>query len=67
METKIKDLVTKTNIKMLSSLATFALVITTMASNQRCWYVLHEEKLPENSKWWKKILLMKIEKFIFMD
>ena len=47
METKIKDLVTKT---MLSSLATFALVITTMASNQRCWYVLHEEKLPENSK-----------------
>ena len=47
---KIKNLITETNVKMLSSLATFALVITTMASNQRCWYVLHEEKLPENSK-----------------
>ena len=47
---KIKNLITKTNVKMLSSLATFALVITTMASNQRGWYVLHEEKLPENSK-----------------
>lgn len=47
---KIKNLIAKTNVKMLSSLATFALVITTMASNQRCWYVLHEEKLPENSK-----------------
>ena len=50
MKTKIKSLVEKTNIKILSSFATFALVITTIASNQRCWYVLHEEKLPQNSK-----------------
>lgn len=50
MKTKIKSLVEKTNIKILSSLATFALVITTIASNQRCWYVLHEEILPKNSK-----------------
>lgn len=50
MKTKIINLVTKTNVKMLSSFAAFALVITTMASNQRCWYVLHEEKLPETSK-----------------
>ena len=49
MKTKIKSLVEKT-IKILSSLATFALVITTIASNQRCWYVLHEEILPKNSK-----------------
>lgn len=50
MKATIKNVITKTNIKLLSSFATFALVITTMASNQRCWYVLHEEKLPENSK-----------------
>lgn len=50
MKTKIRNLVTKASVKMLSSFATFALVITTMASNQRCWYVLHEEKLPENNK-----------------
>lgn len=50
MKTKIKSLVEKINIKILSSLATFALVITTIASNQRCWYVLHEEILPKNSK-----------------
>ena len=50
METKINNLVTKTNIKILSLFATFALIITTMAANQKCWYVLHEDKLPENSK-----------------
>jgi cyclic lactone autoinducer peptide len=50
MKTKIRNLVAKANVKMLSSCAAFALIITTMASNQRCWYVLHEEKLPENSK-----------------
>lgn len=38
------------NIKMLSSFAAFALVVTTLASNQRCWYFIHEEKLPENYK-----------------
>ena len=50
MKTKIKSLVEKTNIKILSSFATFALVITTIASTLRCWYVLNEEKLPKNSK-----------------
>ncbi|WP_455950117.1 cyclic lactone autoinducer peptide [Eubacterium sp.] len=50
MKANLKKLISNANIKMLSSLATFALVITTVASNQRCWYVLHEEKLPENAK-----------------
>lgn len=46
----LKTILTKVNVKMLSSFATFALVITTIASNQRCWYVMHEEKLPETCK-----------------
>jgi cyclic lactone autoinducer peptide len=50
MSTKIKNFIAKANVKILSSFAAFALVITTIASNQRCWYVLHEEKLPANSK-----------------
>ena len=50
MKANLKKLISNANIKMLSSFATFALVITTVASNQRCWYVLHEEKLPENAK-----------------
>lgn len=50
MKIKLQNMCAKLNIKMLSSLATFALVITTIASNQRCWYVFHEEKLPENHK-----------------
>lgn len=50
MKTKLKNFIAGANVKMLSSFAAFALVITTMASNQRCWYVLHEENLPETSK-----------------
>lgn len=50
MKAILKKFISNANIKMLSSFATFALVITTVASNQRCWYVLHEEKLPENAK-----------------
>ena len=40
----------KAYLKLLSSLATFALVITSFASNQQCWFMLYEEKLPENYK-----------------
>lgn len=50
MKTKFNKVLKKLNVTMLSSFAAFALVITTFASNQRCWYVLHEEKLPENHK-----------------
>lgn len=44
---KIKKMFPLMNIKVLSSLATLALTITTIASNQRCWYIMYEEKLPE--------------------
>ena len=40
----------KVNFKLLSSLATFALVVTSYAANQQCWFMLHEEKLSNNYK-----------------
>ena len=36
------------NIKLLSTVASLALIITTIASNQRCWYVMYEDKLPDD-------------------
>lgn len=45
MKAKIKIRLKVQNVKPLSSFATFTLIITTIASNQRCWYVLNEEKL----------------------
>lgn len=44
---KIKKMFPLMNFKFLSSLATLAITITTIASNQRCWYIMHEEELPE--------------------
>lgn len=43
----LKTIATNVNIKLLSTLASFALIITTVASNQRCWYVMSEDKLPK--------------------
>ena len=37
-----------------SSVASFALLITTIASNQRCWYVMYEDTLPEGHEKLKK-------------
>lgn len=45
MKANIKIRLKVQNVKPLSSFATFTLIITTIASNQRCWYVLNEEKL----------------------
>lgn len=42
------------NVKLLSSVASFALLITTIASNQRCWYVMYEDALPEGHEKLKK-------------
>jgi len=50
MHIKFKKLITTVNVKFLSSLATFALLITTVASNQRCWYIMYEEELPKGHK-----------------
>ena len=48
---KIKLIKKNTNVKLLSSVASFALLITTIASNQRCWYV---DTLPEGHEKLKK-------------
>ena len=34
--------------KLLYTVASLALIITTIASNQRCWYVMYEDKLPDD-------------------
>ena len=51
---KIKLIKKNTNVKLLSSVASFALLITTIASNQRCWYVMYEDTLPEGHEKLKK-------------
>lgn len=51
---KIKLIKKNTNVKLLSSVASFALLITTIASNQRCWYVMYEDTLPEEHEKLKK-------------
>lgn len=42
------------NVKLLSFMASFALLITTIASNQRCWYVMYEDTLPKGHEKLKK-------------
>ncbi|MFR6171875.1 MAG: cyclic lactone autoinducer peptide [Blautia sp.] len=44
---QLKKIVTYINIRFLSFMASFALLITTLAVNQRCWYVMYEDKLPQ--------------------
>ena len=51
---KIKLIKKNTNVKLLSSVASFALLITTIASNQRCWYEMYEDTLPEGHEKLKK-------------
>lgn len=47
---KTKGLLVRVNVKCLSSIAAIALIISTVAVNQRCWYVMHEEEIPEGCK-----------------
>ena len=54
MKTMLKNLKAKVQRASLSSLATFALAIVTVAANQRCWYVVHEEKFPESYKTFRR-------------
>lgn len=54
MSNKIKLIIKKINIKLLSFVASFALLITTIASNQRCWYVMYEDELPAGHEKLKK-------------
>ena len=49
-----KKILTYSNIKFLSLMANFALIITSLAVNQRCWYVMYEDKLPPKSTRLKK-------------
>ncbi|WP_178759953.1 AgrD family cyclic lactone autoinducer peptide [Erysipelotrichaceae bacterium] len=51
---KIKFIKKNMNVKLLSFMASFALLITTIASNQRCWYVMYEDTLPKGHEKLKK-------------
>ena len=51
---KIKLIKKSENVRLLSSIASFALLITTIASNQRCWYVMYEDSLPKGHEKLKK-------------
>lgn len=44
----------KISKKFFSFAAIFALTISTIAINQRCWYIMHEEALPQDIKKLKK-------------
>lgn len=44
---KIKNLL---SVKILSNLETFAIITITLASNQRCWFVMYEDKMPDGYK-----------------
>lgn len=41
-------------VKLFSLLAALSMVILKTSTNQVCWYVLHEEKLPEGCEKFKK-------------
>ena len=51
---KIKLIKKNANVRLLSSIASFALIITTIDSNQRCWYVMYEDSLPKGHEKLKK-------------
>ena len=51
---KIKLIKKNANVRLLSSIASFALLITSIASNQRCWYVMYEDSLPKGHEKLKK-------------
>ncbi|MGF7019123.1 cyclic lactone autoinducer peptide [Lachnospiraceae bacterium PF1-21] len=38
------------SVRLLSKVALASLLISTMATNQRCWYVMYEEELPKVSR-----------------
>lgn len=50
----LKKIFCLTKLKILSSLACFALLITSFASNQCCWFIMYDEELPDASKRLKK-------------
>lgn len=54
MRKLIKKIALGTNHLLLSSIASFALVVVTFAANQRCWYIVHEEELPDSCKQFRK-------------
>lgn len=50
MEKILKKIVATFNLKILSIMACFALSITTLASNQCCWFVMYDEELPSGTE-----------------
>lgn len=47
MRYKLKQVLLKITIKQLAALASLALTVTTIAANQRCWFIMYEDKLPQ--------------------
>lgn len=46
----MKRIIAQMNLYFLSILAAIALFITGVAANQRCWYIMYDDKLPDNAK-----------------
>lgn len=53
-EMTMKKIINKNAPKLLSVLASLALILTTVNVNSACWYVMGQEKLPEGSKGLRK-------------
>lgn len=47
---KIKKLINKLSYGTLTGVAAMALMITATNANRCCWFVLGQDKLPENAK-----------------
>lgn len=39
---------------MLSVIASFALLLTTINVNSACWYIMHQDEIPEEAKKFRK-------------
>lgn len=48
MKNKKIDLFQKSYYYFFRFISMFALLISTIAINQRCWYIMHEEPLPDD-------------------
>lgn len=47
---KLKMLMNKISYGTLTSVAAMALMVTAANANRACWFVLGQDKLPENAK-----------------
>lgn len=48
MKNKKNTIFQKASYRFFRFTSIFALLISTIAINQRCWYIMHEEPLPDD-------------------